>query len=260
MRICKAVANYLQGLRSDIVYFEGMTKIFVKACEAFLSITPPPNVVGIFRKRKNVLLPKLYFYDGIKSKIDFYIDIEGDAKAPVEITIIGACGTTISKVLHCYGEVNDEERRNARYCHGISENHNLCEKNDIIVRKCQVMFQEAIGSVNIYANGIADIFVFLSEILCLNMENFVLKDLQLPKWDERPLTLSHQMVTFFKRRGLPPIPLNFNCDLRKIHKGFKVNREAKTLCQLSKQLTREHCSLYDTMELFYYHNRVRCNF
>ena len=263
LRIARAVINKLRPLilTSDISWKELETSYY-KACQNILDVRLPPNIGNIFRKELRAATNTSFVLNiSVYPHTTLFVDIEGPACKPVEITIIATSGIVIRDLLHLYGIPDDTDKNGARYCHGIL-NHTLPKHNQTEIRdKVTVLFQQLENLDTIYANGIVDIQAFFTSYLNIAIKPELLKDVFYPTWDERATLYSHQVISLAKQRRLPPPPLTTSpCHFKEVHKYYDPPiRTINTLAQLARKAAKCHCSLYDTMEIYYYITKPTLN-
>ena len=257
IRVVKAVASQLKDrMSTDLANYPDMAQRFQNGCSKFLQVKAPPNVTKLFVMQKTVFSPVLSI-NVIRDTCDLYMDIEGKASHPLEVTIIAASGLAVFNYIHLYGIPTAQDWGEARYCHGLfrPQPTSMAERG---IKLAVTSFIKGLPSItHIYANDTRDIAEFFEQMELAHTTNHLLNDIQYPNWDSRPCLASHQLATTYKIKKLPPPPLPMVCNIETVHAHYKPQeKESTTLNQLAKKLARCHCSLYDTMEVFYHVNKI----
>jgi hypothetical protein len=204
---------------------------------------------------KNVVFP---IKASVQVPCDLYIDIEGEATRPLEVTMIAACGITVINYLHVYGTPTKEDWGAAKYCHGIFRPAPVSLSKSSLQFTIKAFLHSLPGVNQILANGIKDIVEFFSDFLQYQVKSGSIQDINYPAWDARIMLPSHQLVALFKEKEIPPPPLKCACKIHLIHSYYNPGAKQKnnTFNQLVRKMARSHCSLYDAMEVFYYVNEI----
>ena len=110
VRVMKAVASHLKSqTTTNLMDRPELIDRFRGLCSKLLDVKVPPNIIKLLELRKIVVCPVM-LTTAITNYCELFIDIEGKANRPLEVTIIAAQGLTVINFLHIYGILRIEQR------------------------------------------------------------------------------------------------------------------------------------------------------
>lgn len=179
-----------------------------------------------------------------------YIDCEGEPIQEFSALYVDSDTDEIRDVFHAHVAYPfpdyDYDNWSRRHVHGLNldflSKHGFENQDDLLSA-----FRDWLSThsyKNIYANAPQKEKQFLS----LHID-----DVKLPPWKQRGSCLSHRLTLVLKRKSVPIC--NVSCNAHSSYVKWKAKRPfSLTPSDVAKQDFGFHCSLYDCLEIYFYHS------